>query len=243
MNALDWETISFLNSYAQHSYVFDKAMALIASNVIFKGGVIIPLLWWLWFQRDSDGQQKEYLLTTLAIAFFALFVARFLALTLPFRPRPLHNATLAFTLPFGTKAGTLDGWSAFPSDHAVLFFALATGIFFLSRKAGVYAFIHAILIISFPRIYLGLHHVTDILGGAVIGVAMACLVRWDWLRQLISIRMLTWERAYPGLFYASLLVVSYQLIYMFEPLRDAGSYSLNMVRYYIHGATFVAGAK
>jgi hypothetical protein len=60
----------------------------------------------------------------------------------------------------------LSGWSSFPSDHACLFFALATGLCLISPVIGGLALLHASLIVSLPRIYLGLHYPTDVLAGA-----------------------------------------------------------------------------
>jgi len=243
MNWFDLQIISYFNGFARHSWLFDKAMNLLAANIMFKGGLIIPVLWWLWFRRDPNGREKEYLLSILTVSFLSIMVARLLALTLPFRLRPLHNPALNFTLPFGTRSSTLEGWSAFPSDHAALFFTLATGIFLLSRRAGIYAFLHAVLVISFPRVYLGLHNATDIFGGAAIGILMGCLVHLGRLRQLASSRLLQWESSCPGLFYACFLIISYQMICMFDPLRMLGSESLIMVKHLIKETIFTAWAK
>ena len=59
--------------------------------------------------------------------------------------------------------------SSFPSDHAVLFSAITTGIFLVSRRLGIFATIYCLIFIAFPRLYLGLHYATDIIVGALIG--------------------------------------------------------------------------
>lgn len=85
------------------------------------------------------------------------------------RPRPYE--TLGFT-PLLTS---LDS-SAFPSGHAAFFFALGTGIFFVNRRAGWW-FLAAAFLIGLARVFVGVHWPTDILGGALIGIASAFLVR------------------------------------------------------------------
>jgi len=60
----------------------------------------------------------------------------------------------------------------FPSDHAVLFFALATGLFMAHRKLGIAAYAWVIVAICFPRLYLGIHWPTDVIAGAAVGVAL-----------------------------------------------------------------------
>ena len=60
---------------------------------------------------------------------------------------------------------------AFPSGHTSASFATATAIFFSvdSKKWSIAAFILAVLI-SFSRIYVGVHYPTDVLGGIFTGV-------------------------------------------------------------------------
>ena len=60
-----------------------------------------------------------------------------------------------------------DQWS-FPSKHASTSFSLATSVVLNQRILGWIALISAILI-SYSRVYLGVHYWSDILAGAVLG--------------------------------------------------------------------------
>ena len=40
-------------------------------------------------------------------------------------------------------------WNSFPSDNAVLFFALAATVYASCRRAGVIAYVHAIITVAF----------------------------------------------------------------------------------------------
>ncbi len=62
----------------------------------------------------------------------------------------------------------------FPSGHAAVFSALAVGLFFIHRKAGVVAGVAA-LIIGFARIAVGVHTPLDVLGGFILGTVIASL--------------------------------------------------------------------
>lgn len=64
---------------------------------------------------------------------------------------------------------------SFPSGHAMLFFALATVIFYVSRKLGWWYFAFAAAN-GLARIYVGVHWPLDILGGAALGVLSAMLI-------------------------------------------------------------------
>lgn len=72
---------------------------------------------------------------------------------------------------------TTNGWS-FPSAHMALLFSLATVAWFSarSRARGLWYFVLAALV-GVARIYAGLHWPLDIVGGAVIGIASALVIR------------------------------------------------------------------
>ncbi|OXH87894.1 phosphoesterase, partial [Burkholderia multivorans] len=78
----------------------------------------------------------------------ALATGRVLAHALPFRVRPIYNPDLHLHFPsVGLRAATLQNWSSFPSDHAMLWMAIATGIFIIARRIGVFALLYTIVFI------------------------------------------------------------------------------------------------
>lgn len=222
MNAFDSAILQYLNQFAQRNRYLDNLVACVESNDLFKGGVVIALLWWLWFNRRNDDRAKEVIISTVIASLAALLVARTLAFLLPFRVRPLYNGQLGFTVPHGVNASILEEWSAFPSDHAVFFFALATGIALVSRKLGYWTLLYSFVAICLPRIYCGIHHPTDIIAGAVIGAGAAYAACSDGLRTKLTSRLLAWERERPDLFYASFFLVTYQMAILFYNIRDVG---------------------
>jgi membrane-associated phospholipid phosphatase len=63
---------------------------------------------------------------------------------------------------------------SFPSDHAVMAGAVATGLFLVSRRLGVVAAIAAVLMAG-TRVYVGAHYPWDVLAGLALGAAVvAC---------------------------------------------------------------------
>ena len=67
---------------------------------------------------------------------------------------------------------------SFPSGHTAASFAAAVILFLqLPKKYGIPALILAVLI-SFSRLYLGVHYATDVLAGAVSGTLIALAVHW-----------------------------------------------------------------
>ncbi|NUQ62191.1 MAG: phosphatase PAP2 family protein [Pirellulales bacterium] len=62
-------------------------------------------------------------------------------------------------------------FGSFPSDHAALYFTIASGIFLASRFAGSLAIAWTAAAILLPRVWTGMHSPLDILGGCLLGAA------------------------------------------------------------------------
>jgi undecaprenyl-diphosphatase len=221
MNPFDVGILHFLNQFAHRSYTFDDAVVLLSANHLIKGGVIMALFWWAWFREDEGRiQKREFLLYGIISCSLALVVARILAHTIPFRERPLRNPALYFQMPYEMNDKVLIHWSSFPSDHAALFFTLAASIFLVWRRAGILALCHTFFIICLPRVYLGIHFPTDILAGALIGVAIASLAKIAALRVSLTRHSFLWLQKSPGTFYAFLFLVTFQIATLFDPARE-----------------------
>lgn len=220
MNSFDSSIITFLNSFARHSWGFDSFVYMLSGNDLLKGGVIVALIWWAWFRPLGDKTDtRQQLLCAICASLVAVLIARGLAVMLPFRSRPMTIPALHFQIPYGSGDGGLIDWSSFPSDHAVVFFALATSIFFVWRAAGIVALAYVFLFICMPRIYLGFHYPTDILGGALIGVALALVARAKPFRIWMGSIAKPWLERSPGSFYACLFVLTFQIATIFQSAR------------------------
>lgn len=230
MNDFDLPISSFINGFAHRSFRFDEFVILVSSSNLLKGGVVIGLVWWLWFQNEDVRKKREALLAAMIATFPALAVAQILSRVF-FRPRPLNEAQFLCRVPYGANAGTWEGLSSFPSDHAVLFFALATGIFFASRRAGRFAFAYVSIIICLPRIFIGEHYTTDILAGAAIGISAAWLANLPAIRNPLTNWALRWLDVRPGQFYGFSFVLTYQMAELFDPMRNM----LKFAKLIIHG--------
>jgi undecaprenyl-diphosphatase len=220
MNFFDSFILTFLNQFAHRWYALDSAMVFLAENSLVKGGFIAAVLWWIWFDLQDRSRHEEILISTLAASAVAVLAARALALALPFSTRPLYDPDLHFQQAFNVESIHLDGWSSFPSDHAALFFALATGIFVSYRGMGVLAFLHAFFIVSLPRVYLGIHYPTDVIVGAMMGSIITYLFTTPKARQVISWLPIQWMHKHPSSFYACFFLASWQLVTLFNGLLE-----------------------
>lgn len=230
MNSFDFSILSFLNGFAHRSLIFDN-FVYVLDNYLIKGGVIVALIWWAWFRTGANQtKNRHYLLCGIVACLLSIVAARTLANSLPYRERPLRNPAMHFQLPYGDSSEALIHWSAFPSDHAAVFFALATAIFFAWRSAGIYAFCHVFFFICIPRIYLGYHHPTDILGGAAIGIVIACLAALEPVRKAVSRMTMPWLENSPGSFYACLFIMTFEIATLFEGLRKVALFFVDALR-------------
>ncbi len=66
--------------------------------------------------------------------------------------------------------------ASFPSGHVTFLFALATAIYFINKKIGIAFFILSFLV-GLGRVFVGLHYPFDILGGMIVGVFSAVLLK------------------------------------------------------------------
>ena len=84
------------------------------------------------------------------------------------RDRPYETLDARVLVTPGTE-------KSFPSNHAVQAFLAATLVFGYYRRIGIILFVFA-TIVSLGRVYIGVHYISDILGGAVIGILFALLL-------------------------------------------------------------------
>lgn len=221
MTAFDTQIIYIINQYARHSWIGDNAAYLLSNSPLLKGGVLVAAIWGLWFRnKDFYELDRKYVVSTVISGLLAIAVARALALTLPFRARPLNEVGLDFNLPYGMRSGMMESWSSFPSDHAVLFFAISTGLLFISRKIGIVALLYTTLFIGLPRIYLGLHYPTDIIFGAMMGVCIGWVGNRVFVKSAITHVIVGWADSKPAYFYALFFLVSYELVSLFDFSRS-----------------------
>ena len=225
----DAAILHFLNSVAGKSPLFDHAVNLISRVHLSKGVVFFSVLWGAWFARSrANGTARRDVVLTLLAAAIAAPLSRVLQLLFPVRARPTLNSTLGFSAPVAIDPSELHRWGSFPSDHAAIFFAIVAGMWFSFRRLAWLLLAWSILVILLPRLYLGLHYPSDLLGGAALGIGTTLLVRRFTPRSTVD-HVLLAEQRWPALFYGSAFVVSYLIATLFDDIREVGA---GLAKYY-----------
>lgn len=241
MNSFDLSILHFLNSFAHRSPTFDGLVVYLMNSNFLTGGIVIALFWAAWATTDSSNRRdREVLLWGLLGATFSVFLARVLALTLPFRARPMHNALIGFQMPYGMDRTHLINWSSFPSDHAAVFFCLAAALWMASRRLGVIAMLHVLFVINLPRVYTGVHYPTDILAGALLGCGIAYLAHFPRLRTAMMRPALWCMEGYPALFYCCLFLCAFEVAELFTTVRDVAFPAFHAVQVALRGGHWLS---
>jgi undecaprenyl-diphosphatase len=114
-------------------------------------------------------EKKKEIIIVFGTAFLATLISEILKF--------LFHTGRPFVVLKGVTSLFAETSYAFPSGHATFFSALAFSIFFLHKKAGS-VFIFFAVVIGLSRIIAGVHFPVDILGGFVLGWAVAYSVAY-----------------------------------------------------------------
>lgn len=224
---MDWDRylLLWINSPAGQNGVVDKFVYDLSDSDLVKGGIFLAFYWGLWF--DRDGSQRRDVVVALLAAVITAILSRGLQVGLPFHLRPLHTPGIGMHVPYGVDPSILNTFSSFPSDHAMLFFALSVPIWWRSRWLGAAAMLWTVLLIALPRVYLGYHFPSDVIAGAILGVVVMVVLCRFIGRMRLPDRVVTLSKTHPAAFYGVAFLVTFELALLFVDVRH---FALDAVR-------------
>lgn len=160
---IDIQLFYLLNSLAGQSRLLDSVIIFLANDLAYV--VIAALIALVFFLNYAKREKWKLLIVAGVSSLVARYGATELIRFFYHHPRPFA------ALPNVHQLFNETSWS-FPSGHATFFFALATAVYLYRKQWGSW-FLGAATIIAVSRVIAGVHYPSDILGGVVIGIAVA----------------------------------------------------------------------
>lgn len=215
IGAADRALFGAINAYVGLHPAFDRILAGLVDWRLLRSAWMSWALVWLWFKASKPATNLSpvthlhivYGLAGACIATLLSFVTQKLFFV---HPRPFVVAEqFGWTIPGGMPTN----WgnrSSFPSDTSTLFFALSTVLYNCSRPIGILAYIWSVLLVAIPRVYLTYHFPSDVVCGALLGIASVELCQRLSNRFELGKKLLALENSKPELFYPCAFLVTHQ---------------------------------
>ena len=162
---MDIALTQFINNLSGRIPAFDQVMITITNYGIYVLVAATALLWW---KRDQRAEARHACLVA-GLSFLASLALNQVLLLYLHRVRP-YDAGVSHLLITPNP-----DWS-FPSDHATAVAAIIAGLW-LKKLPRIAALFGAFaVLICFSRVYVGVHYVSDVVGGAAIGTLVAVVL-------------------------------------------------------------------
>ena len=160
---LDQKGFFTLNDFARHNFFWQRFFYFFAQYGII---LIILGLVYLIFRRRINA------FFSAAMSMIVSIIISFLIYIFWQRPRPFVTYAQA------AKLASYTSINSFPSVHTFLAFAIAmTVLLYGHKKLGALLFLNAVMI-AVSRVATGVHYPSDVIGGAVIGLAAGTISYW-----------------------------------------------------------------
>ncbi len=182
MQSLDTALTAAINAPAGSHAILDAALSAIT---VYGVPLIIIAVALQWFVRDNRETRRHHLIA-IGLTFVAGQLFNQIVLLFIHRMRPYDAGVSHLIIEKSAD------WS-FPSDHttAVVSIAAAFALWGYRRQSLLFAL--AAALVCYSRVYVGMHYVSDVAGGAVTALLAAVLIRkiynpdWPINRALVKI--------------------------------------------------------
>ncbi|MQF68891.1 phosphatase PAP2 family protein [SAR202 cluster bacterium AD-804-J14_MRT_500m] len=186
MKNFDTQIIIELNRLIGNNQNFDKVLGILASDYLIPAVMALSLVaFWFSGHSSSDRFPRQWSILSAVLALGLANLIVLLSNDLYFRPRPFIENELTLILYMPTD-------SSFPANPAVLSFALASSLWRNHKRISLTLMITA-SVWCFSRVVGGVFYISDVLAGAIIGMAIALLAMYilRWLEPIPSLLIRT----------------------------------------------------
>ncbi|HDX9707983.1 TPA: undecaprenyl-diphosphatase [Bacillus thuringiensis] len=173
MNNLDLKGFRYINTHVKQSIFMDYLMIFFAEYAQY---IFIILFIVLWLIKNFQG--RVYVIQAVIACFFAFSLNRIIEIFF-YRERPFVSHLEIHQLVEHTAN------ASFPSNHATSSFAIAVTIFLYNKRVGALFLVLAFLI-SFSRVWIGVHYPLDVLIGAVLGILISLITQYIFKTKFVK---------------------------------------------------------
>jgi undecaprenyl-diphosphatase len=162
---MDHTITVWINSLASRSALFDSANIAVGTAGVPLLVALVVVQWW----SQADRTHVRHTCVAAGLTFLLGLGINQIILLFIHRVRPYDSGITHLIIPRSAD------WS-FPSDHATAAFAIAIAFAIqgLPRRAALLGLLA--VLISWSRIFVGTHYLTDVLGGALTALVAAAIV-------------------------------------------------------------------
>ena len=154
-----------INGWARHNSLADTLAVWCANDLIFVMVAVVALRWW----QIGNYPRMRHTCLVAGLSFLLAVAINLVIALFIHRIRP-NDAGLTQALITHSP-----DWS-FPSDHAATSTAIAVALWFQDHRKLAMALFVAAAVICVSRVFVGVHYVSDVIGGAFVGIATAYIV-------------------------------------------------------------------
>ena len=176
MEELNRSLFLAINASAEASLPMRELAVFLAQWLVLSVPLLLLVFW------VFGGRRQRMIVLTATLSIVVALACNLLIRELWFHPRP-------FMLGLGTNFLAHAPGASFPSDHASGMFAVVFALILASLGRTGLVMLALALLVSWARVYLGVHFPSDILGGCLVGLLSAWLVRrsqgWRQLDQRV----------------------------------------------------------
>ncbi|PKP72244.1 MAG: phosphatase PAP2 family protein [Alphaproteobacteria bacterium HGW-Alphaproteobacteria-5] len=172
MQEFDATLTTLINGFAGQFPVVDAAMIGIAQWGVPVMVLAVALQWW----SGADRRDTRHILIAAGFAFFLGLGLNQILLLMIDRPRPYIDGLTTLLVPPSVDP-------SFPSDHATAVFAIAVTFAFGAMRKRALWFLAGAFLVALSRVFVGIHYVGDVLGGALTGAMAAVIVSVAYRRK------------------------------------------------------------
>jgi undecaprenyl-diphosphatase len=166
MYELDAAITHAVNALSEHSRAADFLMIWISAIGVPLLVLAVAAQWW----RRTDRPHTRHVLVAAGLSFLLGLALNQIILLFVHRIRPYDGGVTHLLISSSADP-------SFPSDHATATFAIAAAFLLHGMRRVGLGFLAAAAVVTFSRVYIGTHYASDVLGGALTGIAAAVIVR------------------------------------------------------------------